>query len=49
MVENTILPGMQEFYLGTYCEISGQPVRSVQHASILIDRLGQEQSEIILL
>ncbi|NLJ25791.1 MAG: SpoIVB peptidase [Firmicutes bacterium] len=29
-------------------EISGQPVRSVQHASILIDRLGQEQSEIIL-
>lgn len=29
-------------------EISDQPVRSIQHVSILIDRLGQEQSDVIL-
>lgn len=28
-------------------EISGQPVRSIQHVSILVDRLGQAQTDIV--
>ncbi|NMB11527.1 MAG: SpoIVB peptidase [Firmicutes bacterium] len=28
-------------------EISGQPVRSIQHVSILVDRMGQAQTDII--